>query len=208
MRLAKAALLLATFALTACSGTVRGTGTSRDGGPSSGFAGSDCTAQTSCDTTVADPGAGAGGSAPSEYDPLFKTPASATVMSNSLDGVWAGTMAITHDDVRLLITPSAITIALRCGSGGSGGPVTTIGTTVKAVTSSTSIRTLDGPSVGANAGCAIRVHPQTFARCSTGAGTTTCFDLSGGSLDFGPNALFTGDPYGPDPSFSKMSDGT
>ena len=183
MRLAKPALLLATFALTACSGTVKGTGTSPDGGTSS-----------------ATP-------APSPYDPLFTTPASVTVTNDALDGVWAGTMAISGDDVRLVITPSAVTIAVRCNSGGTA-PVVTIGTTVNAVTSSTSIRTLESKSVVGTANCKIVVHPQSYGRCSTGSAGTMCFDLIGTDLDFGPNELFTGDPYGPGHAFTKMSDGT
>lgn len=203
------ATALATAALPACSGTVKGNGTSPDGGTKSGF-------DTGPGDTVTDTGSTDGGTssatpaAPSPYDPLFTTPASASVTGNSLDGVWAGSMSNTDDDVRLVITPSAITIAVRCNSGHSIGPITTIGMTVNAVVGSTSIRTLESKSIG-TPGCRIVVHPQSFSRLSTGSGGSPNFDLSGTALDFGPYALFSGDgtsSYGPSPTFSKMSDGT
>jgi len=218
MRLAMTALFLATFALTACSSTTKGTGTGTlpGSGAQSGFTGAGdggCTGFAPCDTvseTGADGGKSSAPPVPSEYDPLFAAPASASVTGNSLDGVWAGSMSNTEDDVRIVITPSAITIAVRCNSGHSLGPITTIGTTVSAVTSSVSIRTLESKSVGTTT-CRIIVHPETLARCSTGSGTTVCFDLVDTALDFGPNDLFSGDgtaSYGPAPSFSKLSDGT
>jgi hypothetical protein len=220
MRLPTTALLLATFALTACSGTSKGTGTGTllGGGAKSGFIdvdGGTCPdPSVGCEYTdpgtIVDGGKSSTAPAPSEYDPLFTAPASAAVTGNSLDGVWAGSMSNTQDDVRLVITPSAITIAVRCNSGHSVGPTTTIGTTVNAVTSSVSIRTLESKSVG-TATCKIIVHPQTFARCSTGSGAPTCFDLVDTGLDFGPFELFSGDgtsSYGPAPAFSKLSDGT
>ena len=212
MRLATTVLLLATVlataSLPACSGTVKGNGASADGGAKSGFA-------AGPGDTVTDTGTDGGTSsatpaAPSEYDPLFTTPASASVTGNSLDGVWAGSMSNTDDDVRLVITPSAITIAVRCNSGHSVGKITTIGMTVNAVTSSSSIRTLESKSIGTT-GCRIVVHPQSFARISTGSGASPNFDLSDTSLDFGPYSLFSGDgtsSSGPSPTFSKMSDGT
>lgn len=200
MRLASTALLLTTFALTACSGTVKGTGTSADGGTKSGFDDPGACA-SNCSTSVVT------NAPPSEYDALFTAPASPTVNTSSLDGVWAGTMQVSGDDVRLVITPSTVTIAVRCNSGRANGTMTTIGTTVNAMTSTDTIRTLEGKSVAADASCKISVHPQTYSRCSTGGGGT-CFDLGDSGLYFGPFELFTGDPYGPSPSFSKMSDDT
>ena len=146
MRLATTALLLGTFALTACGGTVQGTGGSPGGGTKSGFddgTGTACTA-AGCDTKASPPsdstptdGTAGATSAPSPYDSLFTTPASYTITNTSLDGVWAGSMNVSVDDVRLVITPSAITIAVRCNSGHAAGAKTAIGLTVNAVTSST-----------------------------------------------------------------------
>lgn len=214
MRLTLAALLLGAFALAACSGTVKGTGASPDGGTKSGFdtgGAGDCAGFEPCDTVSASDG-GKSTAAPvrSEYDALFAAPANPTVTSTSLDGVWAGSMSNTDDDVRVVITPSTITIAVRCNSGHSMGQITTIGMSVSAVTSSVSIRMLESKSVGTST-CRISVRPVTFSRCSTGSGGTTCFNLTDSGLDFGPNQLFSGDgtsSYGPYPTFSKMSDGT
>lgn len=220
MRLPMIALLLATFALSGCSGTSKGTGTGTlpGSGGKSGVIdvdGGTCPdPSVGCEYTgpgtIVDGGKSSATPMPSEYDPLFATPATAAVTGNSLDGVWAGSMTNTEDDVRLVITPSAITIAVRCNSGHAVGPTTTIGMTVNAVTSSVSIRTLESKSAG-TATCKIIIHPQTFARCSTGSGSPICFDLVDTGLDFGPNELFSGDgtgSYGPAPSFSKLSDGT
>jgi hypothetical protein len=205
MRPATTVLLLATLALTGCSGTARGTGA--DGGATPDFG-------TSPGDPVPDTGSGAGtasptAAAPSEYDTLFTTPASASVTGNSLDGVWAGSMSNTNDDVRLVFTPTTITIAVRCNSGHSVGTITTIGMTVSAVTSRSSIRTLESKSTG-GPGCRILVHPQSFSRISTGSGGSPNFNLSDTSLDFGPYSLFSGDGTSsrPWPTFSKMSDDT
>ncbi|MEA2751573.1 MAG: hypothetical protein QOI41_5716 [Myxococcales bacterium] len=220
MRLATTALMLAAFALTACSGTTTGTGTGSlpgaGSGSGSGFALDDGGAcEEPCDTSgfVSDAGTKKPPTATSsEYDVLFDAPASTTVTPNSLDGRWAGSMSNTDDDVRVVITPSALTIAVRCNSGHPIGaiPTTTVGLTVSAVTSSVSIRTLESKSAGTTT-CRISIHPQTMSRCSTGSGSPTCFDLTDTGLDFGPNRLFSGDgtsSSGPYPAFSKLSDGT
>jgi hypothetical protein len=218
MRLAPTALLLATTALMACSGKTTGTGIgSAPGGSKSGFIETDggtCPdPSVGCEYT--DPGTAIDGGkssalpTTSEYDVLFTTPASTTVTSTSLDGVWAGAMSNTEDDVRLVITPSKITIAVRCNSR-LPGHSTTFGLSVNAVTSSTSIRTLESKTASGGS-CSISIRPQTMARCSTGSGSTVCFDLTESGLDFGPNPLFSGDgstSYGPEATFTKLTDGS
>jgi hypothetical protein len=201
-----AALVLAALSSSACSGTTIGTG--GDGGAGAGSqtpagSGGSSSPGVSGGSTTTDPGA----SLPSEYDSLFGAPSSTTVSANSIGGLWAGTMSNTSDDIRLVIKPSSITMAVRCNSGHGGvGQVTTIGMTVKAVVSATSIRLLESKTIGGPASCEIIVHPQTLPRCA--ASTVECFDVVDTTLHF-DGYLFSGDgslSRGPDPSFTKLSD--
>ena len=219
MRLATTALLLAATALTAaCSGKTIGTGTGSLPGADpkkSGFV--DVDGGTCPDPTVdceyTDPGTVIdGGStptpAPSIYDPLFVEATSVTATPNSITGLWSGAATFETVDVRLLITPSAVTIALRCNA--SDKPPVTVGLTVNAVVSSTGIRILDTKSTGASP-CQIIVRPQSMDRCSTGSGSLNCFDMNGTALDFHTGRLFTGIgslSEAPAPEFEKLTDGT
>ncbi len=214
MRLAMTALLLAATALTACSGKTTGTGTgSLPGAPPPQGAvvdnAGDCAAvpPATCDTS---PSGGAKKTTPTPtvYDPLFAyTSADTSTTPDSITGLWSGAATFGNDDVRLLITSSEITIALRCKD--TSGPAVTVGLTVNAVVSSTGIRVLDSKSAGTSP-CQIVVRPQSMDRCSTGSGSLSCFDMDGTGLDFHTAELFTGIgslDEAPAPRFEKLNNG-
>ena len=211
MSVLRASLIVAVasslLSLTACSGTVVGTGTSgTSGSPGSTLGGGTDTGGA----TTTDAGAkntGAGGvtqETMSEYEPLFAAPATTALTPSTLRGLWAGTMSNTRDDVRMQVGTNSITIAVHCAWGGHLTPVV-VGMQVAAVVSTTSIRLLETKTVGTQ--CQINVRPQTIPVCST---TTHdfCFIVSDGTLHidiplFSGDGTFAGDP---DPSFTKLSD--
>lgn len=189
-RMACAVLAVVAAGSTACSGTSVGTG--RDG--SSGSSGTTDTSRTT-------PGPTDGRSSTSEpdYSALFGRPTTTDLTPDSLGGLWAGTMSSSHDDVRIKIEKSLVTIAIRCTTGSNRGSV--MGIEVGAVVSGRSIRLTESKAMETI--CAPQVRPVTFEECDDRGGD--CFHVSGTYLYFyGP--LFTTIDEGPASTFTKVSD--
>lgn len=145
-----ASLFLLTFAVEGCSSTAVGTDAPDGGG-----------------AATSDP----------QYEALFGPPASTTLTSDSIMGVWADT---DDGDVRLKISSSSIVIALRCGNG-------TVGGEFAARVTSASLKLVESRSVGS--GCSIQVKPLDLPKCTTSH--RGCFSLVGTTLD-----IWDGSGYG------------
>lgn len=183
-----------------------------------------CTAQGST-TTVTGPGStsgtpvfpgigdgtGDGGSTQNpgttDYATLFGPPASTDTTPNSLTGLWAGTAGFAGTDTRMQFTSTSVVIAEKCGSD-------TVGLTVVAHVTASSIKTLESKSASptatgttsggtkAGAGCSLKVIPLEVARCTStndldaqtesDSITGGCFFLSGTKLSFYDSSALAG----------------
>jgi hypothetical protein len=162
---------------------------------------------TACSGTTT--GTSTNAAAPSAYDPLFEMSASTAATPDSLTGLWSGAATFGSDDVRLVITSSEVSIALRCQD--PNRPTMTVGLTVNAEVTAAGIRVLESKSTGTTP-CRIVVRPQSMGRCSTGGSVgLNCFDIYGTQLDFHTGELFTGigaASVAPNARFEKLNDGT
>ncbi len=181
--------------LFGCSSTVTGTGSS---GGSSGSSGS----PTESDGTSATGGtntSSSSGTPPetNEYDALFGPPENNALTEGAIGGLWAGQAS--SNDLRLKITASSITIAMKCRT-------STIGTKVAAQVSGTSIRIVESQQIGNEYDpCSIKLRPLTIAKCGS-TGDYSCFDVAGTVLVFQSAPLFSAGGYTPDSQFTKLSD--
>lgn len=205
---ASAALRTVTFfvvaaSVAACSGTAVGTGsTGGTGDPGISSNGG----STSSDTTSggkSDPPA----STTADFDKLFGAPESSSLTPDSLTGVWAGTVGST--DLRLKVTATSITIALRCSSSSRA-----VGLVVVAKVGAEGIRLLESkatPYDGSQPYCDVEVKPVAFSTCTAEtypyADAYACVGVKGTTLTIG-GTLFTSESFSHQRgfAFTKLSD--
>lgn len=181
--------------LTGCAfGEVTGTGgagrgASGDGSdvPTSngGTSGSGDTSQSPADEN-----------APVDYEALFDAPADPTTTDDLVTGIWAGTTY--YGEVRLKITASKITIAIKCGTSPAEGM------DVGSVVSANKMRVLASKSVGSQGYCGLKVTPVEIPRCTSDV-YYDCFDVTGTTLRFAGTTLFTGGGSSSE-KYTKLSD--
>ena len=192
MMLQKVASVLSFVLLSACTSTVIGEGTSSGGTGNPDDSSGTTAGGGSSFSQPKDP------SGSSEYDALFGAPETTTLTENSLGGLWAGEYG--SNDMRLRITASSLTLAIRCTSE-PGKP--TFGTEIALQASSTSFRILESKDVSSPMGyCSLQARPLTLTRCETDY-DSSCFYLSGTTLTFNASSSsFTGSTS----DFVKLSD--
>lgn len=192
MMLQKAVSFVSFVLLAACTSTVTGEGTSSGGtgnpDESSGTVGGG----GSSTSQPGDPGGS------SEYEAMFGAPETTALTENSLGGLWAGEYA--SNDMRLRITGSSLTLAIRCTSE-PGKPA--FGAQIAVQATSTNFRVLESKEASSpNGYCSLQARPATLARCETEY-DSNCFFLSGTTLSFNASSsTFTGS-YA---DFVKLSD--
>jgi len=196
----RSAFLGLTLLLVACSGTAVGTGGTGGAGDTSTGGGSSGSS-TSSDTTsggTSDPAASA-----VDFDKLFGAPSSTSLTPDSIAGLWAGTVG--DSDVRLKVTATSLTVALRCSSSSRA-----VGVEVAARIGAEGIRILESkvsPNDGSQPYCRIDVKPVVIPVCTAGTYAYECAGVKGTTLKIGP-ALFTtaSSSYRTESEYTKLSD--
>ena len=183
--------------LFGCTSTVTGTGSSGGGSGTSGAS----TSGEGTSATGGTNGSSSSGDTPAEgneYEALFGPPESPALTEDSIGGLWAGQTS--SNDLRLKITASSITIAMKCRT-------STIGTKIAAQVSGTSIRIVESQQIGAEYDpCSIKVRPLTLPKCESEYDPNSCFFVKGTTLHFSSAPLFTAGGYGPSSELTKLSD--
>ncbi len=178
------------FVLVGCTASAVGTQTS-----SKGSSGSEPTGSGSVATLPA----ANDGTESTEFDALFDAPASSKTTA-TVRGIWAGSFGYSQADVRVKIEGSSITAAMRCNNR------TTVGVTVAAKVTETSIRVLESKASGTGfSSCSVSFKPVSIPKCAN-TNDIGCFTADDAILEFSGEWLFQDSQTGPDPSFTKLSD--
>jgi hypothetical protein len=135
-------------------------------------------------------------SGPTDYDALFDAPADPTTTDDVVTGLWAGKTY--YGESRIQITEDKVVIAMKCGTSPANG------LEVGALVTANQVKILASKSSTGTYGCSIKVSPIVIKRCSVST-SYDCFTISGSTLTFSGEPLFTGDSSSQG-DYTKLSD--